>query len=111
LLFGQDPQALILHCYYDDFQVTNPLGSKTKKHKIGAFYFNLGNLRPQFRSVINMIQLVALCPVPYINTYGMNKILQPFMRDISLLESVSSISKFQKPSQWFNQIQSGQYLM
>jgi len=36
LLFGQDPQALILHCYYDDFQVTNPLGSKTKKHKIGT---------------------------------------------------------------------------
>ena len=35
-LFGQDPQALILHCYYDDFQVTNPLGSKTKKHKIGT---------------------------------------------------------------------------
>ena len=56
---------------------------------IGAFYFNLGNLCPQYRSVINMIQLVALCPVPYINTYGMNKILQPFMRDISLLESVS----------------------
>ena len=35
-LFGQDPQALILHCYYDDFQVTNPLGSKTRKHKIGT---------------------------------------------------------------------------
>ena len=36
-LFGQDPQALILHCYYDDFQVTNPLGSKTRKHKIGTY--------------------------------------------------------------------------
>lgn len=34
-LFGHDPHALVLHCYYDDFQVTNPLGSKTKKHKIG----------------------------------------------------------------------------
>lgn len=36
-LFGQDPQALILYCYYDDFQVTNPLGSKTRKHKIGTY--------------------------------------------------------------------------
>ena len=36
-LFGQDPQALILHCYYDDFQVTNPLGSKTRNHKIGTY--------------------------------------------------------------------------
>lgn len=35
-LFGHDPHALILHCYYDDFQVTNPLGSKTKRHKIGT---------------------------------------------------------------------------
>ena len=34
-LFGQPGNALLLHCYYDDFQVTNPLGSKTKKHKIG----------------------------------------------------------------------------
>ena len=56
---------------------------------LGAFYFNLGNLQPQYRSVINVIQLVALCPVPYIGTYGMNKILQPLMRDLHLLESVS----------------------
>ena len=34
-LFGQDSLSLVLHCYYDDFQVTNPLGAKTKKHKIG----------------------------------------------------------------------------
>ena len=37
-LFGRDPHALVLHFYYDDFQVTNPLGSKTKKHKIGINY-------------------------------------------------------------------------
>ena len=35
-LFSKDPQALVLHCYYDDFEVTNPLGSKTRKHKIGT---------------------------------------------------------------------------
>ena len=34
-LFRQLGNALVLRCYYDDFQVTNPLGSKTKKHKIG----------------------------------------------------------------------------
>lgn len=37
-LFGQNPHALILNHYYDDFQVTNPLGSKTKKHKIGKLH-------------------------------------------------------------------------
>ena len=35
-LFGKDPRALVLHCYYDDFEVTNPLGSKTRKHRIGT---------------------------------------------------------------------------
>ena len=34
-LFGVSELALCLHGYYDDFQVTNALGSKTKKHKLG----------------------------------------------------------------------------
>ena len=81
-----------LHIHFYFFYIFYPL--PVIVDFIGAFYFNLGNLRPQFRSVINMIQLVALCPVPHINTYGMNKTLQPFMRDISLLESVSSFQDF-----------------
>ena len=57
---------------------------------LGAFYFILGNLSPQYRSVINMVQLVALCKTSLISTYGINRILQPFMRDLSILESVST---------------------
>ncbi|XP_068747232.1 uncharacterized protein [Montipora capricornis] len=34
-----------------------------------------------------MVQLVALCKTSLISTYGMNRILQPFMRDLSFLES------------------------
>lgn len=37
-LFGQNAHALIPHCYFDEFQVTNPLGSKTKRHKLGKIY-------------------------------------------------------------------------
>ena len=37
-LFGENSLALILHCYFDEFQVTNPLGSKTKRHKLGTVY-------------------------------------------------------------------------
>lgn len=36
-LFGQTSLALILHCYFDEFQDTNPLGSKTKRHKLGTY--------------------------------------------------------------------------
>lgn len=34
-LFGENPHAIVLHCYYDEFQVANPLGSRTKTHKLG----------------------------------------------------------------------------
>ena len=41
-LFGAVKNALIIHGYYDESQVTNPLGSRTKVHKLGnnfLFYF------------------------------------------------------------------------
>ena len=37
-LFTKDPSALQI-MIYDDVEVTNPLGSKTKIHKIGSFIF------------------------------------------------------------------------
>ena len=56
---------------------------------IGAFYFILDNIRPEYRSSINLINLFALCKVEYMKAYGMDRILQPFMKDIQSLESVS----------------------
>ena len=35
-LFAAHPDALQIILYYDDLEVCNPLGSNTKKHKIGA---------------------------------------------------------------------------
>ena len=34
-LFSTDPHALQILLYYDDLEITNPLGSHTKVHKIG----------------------------------------------------------------------------
>ena len=34
-LFSKEPSALQIMMYYDDVEITNPLGSKTKTHKIG----------------------------------------------------------------------------
>ena len=34
-LFSLYPDALQIQLYYDDLEVCNPLGSKTKTHKIG----------------------------------------------------------------------------
>lgn len=36
-LFSEDPCALQIFLYYDDLEVCNPLGSKTKVHKLGRY--------------------------------------------------------------------------
>jgi hypothetical protein len=36
-LFSQDPYALQLIIYFDEFEVCNPLGSRATKHKIGMY--------------------------------------------------------------------------
>ena len=40
-LFSQDPTALQIMVFYDDMEVVNPLGSYTKKHKLGEFNVQL----------------------------------------------------------------------
>ena len=34
-LFSVDPTALQIMLYYDDLEVSNPIGSRSTKHKIG----------------------------------------------------------------------------
>ena len=34
-LFSTDPKALQIMLYYDDVEVVNPIGSRTKTHKLG----------------------------------------------------------------------------
>lgn len=34
-LFSRNPNALQLMLYYDEVEITNPLGTKTGKHKLG----------------------------------------------------------------------------
>lgn len=40
-LFSRVPTALQIMLYYDDVEVVNPLGSKTKKHKIGIVHIEV----------------------------------------------------------------------
>ena len=52
------------------------------------FYYQLGNLSPEYRSSIKSIHLVAIAKSSVISKYGANKILEPFMKDIQQLEKV-----------------------
>lgn len=56
--------------------------------KPGAFYYALGNIRPENRSHMNAIQLLALVNSKHLKTYGVDTILSAFMNDLQLLEQV-----------------------
>ena len=76
-LFSIDPSALQIIAYYDDIEVCNPLGSSSKKHKLGVFLFTLGNLHPKYRSALKCIYVFAIAKTDDINKYTADAILSP----------------------------------
>lgn len=40
-LFSKTPNAIRIQLFYDEVEVTNPLGSKTKKHELAMFCFRI----------------------------------------------------------------------
>nr|XP_047127131.1 uncharacterized protein LOC124808071 isoform X1 [Hydra vulgaris] len=58
-LFIENWDALQLHLYFDDFETVNPLGSKTKIHRLGAVYMVIRNLPSYLNSRLVHIYLVC----------------------------------------------------
>jgi hypothetical protein len=56
----QNPNAIRLALYTDEFEIVNPIGSHRKMHKIAAFYWTMLNIPVEYRSKLTAIQLVAL---------------------------------------------------
>ena len=86
-LFSSKNMALQIQFYFDEFCIGNPLGSKVKQMKLAGFYYVVGNISPQYRSKLHVIQLVSLCMASHIKTYGMTAILAPLLRDVQKLET------------------------
>ena len=86
-LFVANPNALQIIAYYDEVETCNPLGSSSKKFKLGCFFFSLGNIRPAFRSDLKSIFLVAVAKSITIKNNGIDSVLQPFLDDLKVLSS------------------------
>lgn len=54
---------------------------------VGMFYFVLGNMSPKYRSKLSAIQLVAIAKQKDLSLYGMDAVMQPFVKDIKNLVS------------------------
>jgi hypothetical protein len=77
----------------DAFEVTNPLGSHTSIHKLEAMYMIVQNFPTEAQSKLSSVFLVALWHAQDVKTYkGYDKILEPVVRDLKMLESESGMS-------------------
>ena len=86
-LFESDKNAIQIIGYFDEVELCNPLGSSTKKHKLGCIFFSVGNLRPKFRSRLKCIFIAAVATNPVIQRHGMNLFLKPFVDSMKTLSN------------------------
>ncbi|XP_054592203.1 uncharacterized protein [Nothobranchius furzeri] len=77
---------IILNFYVDDFETCNPLGTSRKKHKLCAVYWVLANLPQGSNSSLSSIYLSVLCKTNDVKSYGYDKILEPLLQDLKILE-------------------------
>ncbi len=54
------------------------------------FYYFLGNINPMLRSVLKCTQLIACVTTEYLEKYGFDMILKPFIQDANRLSEVGS---------------------
>ncbi len=85
-IFKTHPHALRLQLFYDDVEVTNPIGSKAGVHKLGLFYYTIQNLPLTINSSMNSVFLLAVCYTTDIKKYGFQPILDPFIKEVKQLE-------------------------
>lgn len=88
--FQQNPTAIQLQLSTDDFEICNPLGSKSNLHKISAVYLQIRNLPCKYLSRLHNIFLVCLCNVDDLKTQttDFNNLLDLIVGEIKYLEEV-----------------------
>ena len=83
--FKEHPDALALILYHDELEVCNCVGSYSGTHKVDMFYYTLANFGPKFRSKQPAVNLLAIANAKLVKKYGIERILEPIIRDINIL--------------------------
>ena len=86
-LFAYDPYALQIIAFLDEVELCNPLGTHFKKHKLAIVLFTLGNIHPKRRSSLKVINLLIAATVPIVQKHGIDKVLEPLVRDLKILST------------------------
>lgn len=88
VLLSQEGQKLSIILYVDDFEITNPLGTSKKIHKVFAVYWTLANFPVKSRSALHCTQLALLCNSNDVRQFGYKEMLSPLLNDLKTLEEV-----------------------
>ena len=86
-LFKNDPHALQIQLYFDEFTTTNGLNNNAISYSVGDIYFIVGNLNRKYKSNLDNIHLALLCETKFIKQYGLATLLKPLIEDLRILES------------------------
>lgn len=91
--FRMNPTAVQLDLAIDDFEICDPLSSKSNIHKITAVYLTIKNIPSKFRSKLNNIFLVCLCNADDLKTKktDINNIWELVVREIKFLEETGIV--------------------
>lgn len=84
-LFG-DKLVLPLEVYFDEFETGKELGSHAGVHKLGAVYYSISCLPPEFKSKLENI-FTALLFHSYDRGFGTFDVFRPVVDELKYLES------------------------
>ena len=85
LLYINNGKKLPLILHFDEFNITNSIGNKTKKYSIGAIYYTFANMKR--RSNLHQIYLVMLFHSSHLKAHSKADILSPLIRELNSLET------------------------
>lgn len=93
--FKQNPFAIQIRLFTDDFEPCDPLKSKVRVHKITAFYFQINNLPPNMLSKTKNICLVSLSDASDSKNElaDVDNVIATIVADIETLESKGIVTK------------------
>lgn len=83
------PEKMVLPIivYYDDFEICNPLGSHAVYYKLGAVYFTVACLPPEYASQLQNIFLAMLFYAGDRVTFGNRATFSPLLQELHFLEA------------------------
>jgi hypothetical protein len=67
--FKDNPNAIRLHFYLDEFEICHPIGSKRGKYKVLAVYWFIGNFECKYYSELKFINLCLLVRYQHVRQF------------------------------------------